>query len=88
MPNTSRGELRIDLGQLRRHHLPHQPQRLGRWRRRLRHVGGPVEIEAGVLDHLGDRVAGMHACEPEAPRAASNENRQRLVTSAIGPPVR
>src|SRR3954470_2706380 len=49
-----RGALRIDLRQFRRDHLAHQPQVLGRGRRRYRHVGRPVELEAGVDDHLGE----------------------------------
>ncbi len=45
-------------------------QRVGGRRRRHRHVRGPVEIEAGVLDDLGDAVAGMHAGEAKAPALA------------------
>ncbi len=65
-PKTCAGELRIDLGQLRRDDVAHQLQRLRRRRRRGRHLGRPVEVEAGVLDHFGDAVAGMHAGEAEA----------------------
>ena len=48
----------------------HQAQRLRGRRRRHRHIVRPVEIEAGILDHLGDAVPGMHAREPKAPARA------------------
>src|SRR6185437_7889201 len=60
-------ELRINLGKFRGHHVAHEPQRLGRRRCGLRHRFGAVEVESGVLDDFLDRVAGVHAVEPEAP---------------------
>ena len=60
------GELRIDLGQHRRDDGAHEAQRFRRRRRRDRHGGGPVEVEAGVLDHLLDAVPGMDAGEAKA----------------------
>ena len=79
-----RGELRIDLGEFRRHHLAHQLQRLGGRRRRLRHVGRPVELEAGVLDHLVDAYgrdarfrAGSAARPVEREQAAVGDQRDR-----------
>src|SRR5579885_1341549 len=38
--------------------------------RRLRHALRPVEVEAGVIQHLFGRVAGMEAFEAEAPALA------------------
>src|SRR5262245_27008205 len=69
-PEYLGGEARIDLGELRCDHGAQEPQLLRRRGGRHRHVRAPVEVEAGVLDHLGDRVPGMHAREREAPPPA------------------
>jgi hypothetical protein len=64
------GKLRIDIRQHRPNKGSHHVQRIGRWRRRGRHVSRQVEVEARVLDHFGDTVSGMYAGETEAPLRA------------------
>src|SRR5262249_50836828 len=68
-PEYLGGEPRIDLGELRGDDGPQQSQGLGGGSWRNRHVGRPVELKTGVVDDLGERVAGMHAGKFEAPPA-------------------
>ena len=74
MPNTSRGELRIDLGQFRRDHRAHQPQRLGEGAGVSGTSAGRSNAKPVCSIDLRQRMAGMHARQAEAaPLAVERE---------------
>ncbi len=73
-PEYIGGKLRIDLGELGGDHRPQDPQGFGRGGGGRRHLRRSIEVEGGVLDHLGDGMPRMHAGETEAPaRAVESE---------------
>src|SRR5262249_8851879 len=69
-PEHLRCELRIDLGELRGDRGPQHAQRLGGRSGRRRHLRRAVELEAGMLNDLGDAMAWMHARKRETPSLA------------------
>src|SRR5271169_6423760 len=60
-----RGELGIKIGELRRNGLAQEEENHRRGRRRYRNYRRPVEVEAGAVQDLFDRVPGMHALQAE-----------------------
>src|SRR6516164_5374852 len=65
-PKHLPGKLRVDLRHLWRHDLAKQSQSRGVGRGCDGHIVRPIEVEAGVLDHLVQAVARMQAGEAKA----------------------
>ncbi len=89
MPNISARELRIDLGQFRRYRFAHEDARcFGEGAGVTGTCAGRSKSKPVFSMTSSTRVTGVHALAAWKRPSASNENRQRLVISATGPPVR